>query len=342
MLQNWLKTISLKNEDFATHQLGHKVHFYNKEIPSLNQVKLVIIGLEMKEANAVRKELYQLSHHFPNFSIADLGNVRKLEVSFIIPILKELLGSGICVLLIGKETEWIKAQQQAHRQTRKNTNNWLSVDDRIRLDSSFRAGKRIAIGGQIHLTDRSDLQKFEKKDWEHLSLGRCRNNLKTAEPAIRDANFASFHLSTLKSLEAPAQINASPSGFFLEEACQLTHYAGISDKLNSIGFYGFEQQKGDQRTAQAVAQLIWYFIDGVYNRKQDYPVSMEGLAEYIVHLKDYDVLVTFWKSLKSGRWWLQLPDKKTQNRLIPCSPEDYQLAGRGEISDRLMGILKSK
>ncbi|MEL6717736.1 MAG: hypothetical protein AAFP82_03390 [Bacteroidota bacterium] len=342
MLQNWLKTISLKNEDFANHQLGSKVNFHNKAIPDLSRVKLAIIGLETKEANVVRKELYQLSHHFPNFSIADLGNVRKLEVSFIIPILKELLGSGICVLLIGKETEWIKAQQQAHRQTRKNTNNWLSIDDRIRLENSFRAGKRIAIGGQIHLTDRSDLQKFEKKDWEHFSLGRCRNNLKSVEPAIRDANFASFHLSALKSLEAPAQNDATPSGFFLEEACQLTHYAGMSDKLNSIGFYGFEKRKGEERTPQAVAQLIWYFIDGVYNRKQDYPASMDGLAEYIVHLKDYDLLVTFWKSLKSGRWWLQLPDKKTQNRLIPCSYEDYQLAGRGEISDRLMGILKRR
>ncbi|MEM9847911.1 MAG: hypothetical protein AAF847_08470 [Bacteroidota bacterium] len=339
MLKNWLKGISFAKEDFSNHQLGQKVLFHNKTMPRLNRVKIVILGIEGKEANAVRKELYELSHHFPNSSIADLGNVRKKEVSFIIPVLKELLGSGIIVILIGKSLEWIKAQQQAHRQTRKYTNNWLAVDDRIRLDSGFRSGKRIILGGQKHLTSREDLKKLHKKSWVYHSLGACRANMTTTEPDIRDADFATFNAAALKSLEAPGQIFATPSGFFLEEACQLSYYAGISDKLNAIGFYGF-QAANDQRTAQAIAQLIWYFVDGVHHRKNDYPMSKEDMAEYLVHIKAYDLTITFWKSLKSGRWWLQLPDEQTEDRLIPCAYEDYQTAGKGDISDRLLRILK--
>ncbi|MEM9887962.1 MAG: hypothetical protein AAF849_18855 [Bacteroidota bacterium] len=340
MLQNWLKGISIKNEDFEKHQLGSKVLLHHKNMPKLNKVKAVLIGIEAKESNAVRKELYALSHQFPNFGIADLGNVRKKEVSFIIPILREILGTGRTLILIGKDLEWIKAQQQAHRQTRKYTNNWLSIDDRVRLDGSFRAGHRIIIGGQKHLSSRADVQKIEKKNWEYYSLGSSRANLKATEPSIRDADFATFNMAALKSLEAPQQLSATPSGFFLEEACQLTYYAGISDKLTAIGFYGFQAAASDQRSPQALAQLIWYFLEGLYYRKQDYPVSKEGMAEYLVHIKKYDLTITFWKSLKSGRWWLQLPNKKTQNRLIPCAYEDYQAAGQGEISDRLLGILE--
>jgi len=340
MLQNWLKSVVFNQDDFEKHQLGNKIQFHNKTFPKLNRVKLAIIGIESKESNAVRKELYTLTHHFSGLRIADLGNVRKQEVSFIIPVLKELISSGIVIILLGKKLEWAKAQQQSHRQTQKLTNNWLAIDDRVRWESSFRAGNRIVIGGQQHLTDRADLQKIEKKDWEYISLGKCRNSLKNTEPAIRDADFATFNIAALKAIEAPLQMDATPSGFFVEEACQITHYIGINDKLNSIGFYGFEAKKSDMNTPKAITQLVWYFIDGFHNRKGDYPVSMEGLAEYIVHLKEYDLLITFWKSLKSGRWWLQLPDEKTENHLIPCAYEDYLMAGKGDISDRLLFILK--
>ncbi|MEZ4931669.1 MAG: hypothetical protein R2788_06060 [Saprospiraceae bacterium] len=41
----------------------------------------------------------------------------------------------------------------------------------------------------------------------------------------------------MKYADAPAAQDATPSGFFSEEACQISRYAGMNDKLTSIGFY---------------------------------------------------------------------------------------------------------
>jgi formiminoglutamase len=122
----------------------------------------------------------------------------------------------------------------------------------------------------------------------------------------------------------------------LEEACQLARYAGMSDKLTAFGITGFDWEKLELQTAQSVAQIIWYFLDGFCNRKSDYPASTSNLVQYLVHLKEQDIHVGFWKSLKSGRWWFQITDHQP---LIPCSYEDYKQASRGELTDRLMNSL---
>jgi len=88
----------------------------------------------------------------------------------------------------------------------------------------------------------------------------------------------------------------------------------LSDKLTSVGFYGFYPEKDNNgQTAQVIAQLIWYFIDGYYNRKNE--------------LKNQEEQITFWKSKKSGRWWMQIPvkskSKKQKHKLVPCSYQDY-------------------
>lgn len=87
---------------------------------------------------------------------------------------------------------------------------------------------------------------------------------------------------------------AFPSGFILEEACQICRYAGMSDKLKAFGVFGFRSSMDRKtQTAQAVAQMIWYFLDGFHHRKGDFPASVEGLVEYVVDLKQLDYQLTF-------------------------------------------------
>ena len=98
--------------------------------------------------------------------------------------------------------------------------------------------------------------------------------MEEVEPVIRDADMVSFDVSAIRQSEAPGNNNASPNGFYGEEACQIARYAGISDKLTSIGFYEFNPSfDNNHQTAHAVAQMIWYFIDGVVNRKNDFPIG---------------------------------------------------------------------
>ena len=61
--------------------------------------------------------------------------------------------------------------------------------------------------------------------------------------------------------------------------------------------------------------------------------------KYVVDLKESDYQLVFWKSKKSGRWWMEVPfsnNKKRYKRhhLVSCSYHDYQLACKGDIPNR--------
>ena len=90
--------------------------------------------------------------------------------------------------------------------------------------------------------------------------------------------------------------------------------------------------------------MYLFCIDGFYNRKNDYPKSTDGLIEYIVDTKNTAYSFTFWKSEKTGRWWLQVPiktkKKLDRHKLIPCSYLDYQMACREELSERLLNAFR--
>jgi len=201
------------------------------------------------------------------------------------------------------------------------------------------------IGCQAHATDPELFSYLEAANFDFLRLGRAKAQVEDLEPMIRDGDLLTFNLSAISGLVAPEQPLPSPSGFSLEESCMICRYAGMSDKLKAFNIIGMNGDLSPEGlTAQSVAQLIWYFLDGVYNRKHDFPVSMDGLIEYIVDLKPLDYQLTFWRSSKSGRWWMQIPFKRgksiQRHRLVSCSYGDYKQASQGELPDRLLHALR--
>lgn len=59
----------------------------------------------------------------------------------------------------------------------------------------------------------------------------------------------------------------SPNGFYGEEICAISRYAGISDKVSSFGIYEYNSKHdSNYQTAHLIAQMIWYFIEGVNYR----------------------------------------------------------------------------
>jgi formiminoglutamase len=366
MLENWLLPIDTENLKLdqktpEAFQFGQKIIQYTggEAFPNLKGVRIAIIGLGAEDADAVRRALYPLMFPFDRLAIADLGNVRKQEVSFVVPLIRELVESGICPIIIGFSETYTLAQFQAY-QDGKNHVNLNIVDHKIRFTPRIQSdnyflhhilGNRsshlfgcAAIGFQSHLTPPHAVDFFEKRNFDTFRLGKVRPNIDEMEPVIRDADLMAFSISAIRQSEAPAQLDPSPSGFFIEEACQIARFAGMSDKLTSVGFYGFlESLDQNHITANAVAQLIWYFIEGFYHRKGDYPMSELSpmhLTEYVVDVKELDLPVTFWKSNKSSRWWMQINTKakrKTdRHKLVPCTYNDYLSACQGELSDRLL------
>lgn len=364
MFQNWLKPLDDKEFDlssFEDYQFGKQVQIFRDTLPDLSNSTLAIIGIGEKDANAIRKELYSLSFSFKNLDIVDLGNMRKNEISFIIPLIKELQDSKIFPLILGNDSMYLSAQYKAFQRLQQLIS-LIVIDEKIRYHSNKKANPHFylndilgnqrsklfhlgLIGCQAHFINPAHFDLLNKRHFECIRLGKAHSELSEIEPIIRDGDLLGFNLAALKQIEAPGQSLATPSGFSLDEACQISRYAGMSDKLKSFGIYGFRKANDRKvQTAQAVAQMIWYFIDGFYNRKNDYPVSNEGLVEYIVDFKNQEYQLTFWKSKRSGRWWMQIPiktNKKYQrHRLIPCSYNDYKLAGQGDLPERLLKALR--
>jgi len=365
MLENWLSPNIFEEIDevqnLSKEQFGRNIAIHLNELPNLEKVDIAIIGISKKDADNVRKTLYTLDYPYYGLRVADLGNIRNEDTSFIIPVIKELLQSNIVPIIIGRNINSSFAQFQAYNSLKRSTN-VVYVDEKIRYDyintnsDSAYLNKIInakgsnlfnlgVIGFQSHFTPEALLNMMDENNFDYIRLGKLKTSSEETEPLIRDADLICFNLNALKQSEASGVEQPSPSGLFSEEACMLSRYAGISDKLTSVGFYGYQSEKDfSSQSAQVIAQMIWYFLDGYYNRMNDFPASMHGLNEYIVDFKHLDTPVTFWKSTKSGRWWMQVPvkakKKHQRHRLIPCSYSDYQLATTDDFPDRLLNAFK--
>lgn len=361
MLDHWVEPATkVKVTKTASNWAGNIAQYDGKA--KLLPKQCVLIGLDAAAADAVRTQLYNMSWAFPRLGFTDLGNIRKTSEEFVIPLLREVQDSQLFPILIGGHPDLVLAQFQSFLSLRdlvslvvvdervpltveqeKSTEKYLNYLLRQRRDSLFHLG---LIGAQAHYTDPAVFAWMESQYFEYLRLGQAREDLMEVEPLLRDADIIAFHLDALKQSEAPGQLNPSPSGFFLEEAAQLCRYAGMSDKLRSFAIYGIDTSAKRQlsATAQAVAQMVWYLTEGYYQRVGDYPATNKGLIEYIVDWKDNSEKLTFWKSPRSGRWWLQVPvktgNKHQRHRLIPCSYNDYKKATQQELPDRLWNAFR--
>ncbi|NTW31681.1 MAG: formimidoylglutamase [Bacteroidetes bacterium] len=366
------------NEGESPHEkLGNIILSYTNEgnFPLLEGVDIAIIGVK-EDRNSknnsgsatapdhVRNYLYKLYQGNYKTRIADLGNIKSgWEVNdtyfAVKTVVSELLKAHIIPVIIGGTQDITYANYLAYE-------NLGQIINITSIDSGFDLGKAeqeinskaflskiimhqpnflfnyTNIGYQTYFVDQDAVDLMNKLYFDVYRLGYIRANLEEVEPYVRNADLVSFDISSIRQSEAPGNADASPNGFFGEEACQISRYAGLSDKLTSVGFYELNPvyDKSGQ-TAHLVAQMIWYFIDGFYNRKQDFPLKeKEAYLKYRVSINNHKYEIVFYKSKKSDRWWMEVPcptnlqSKYERHYLVPCSYKEYQVALKEEMPDR--------
>jgi formiminoglutamase len=173
-----------------------------------------------------------------------------------------------------------------------------------------------------------------------------RTGLQEMEPTIRNADMLSFDITAIRSSDAPGNAHALPFGLTGEEACQICWYAGLNEKLSSVGFYEYNPEKDDEqkKTASVVATMIWYFIEGHYHRKKEQDIRSNDFIKYVVALNGEPETIIFYKSKFSEKWWMEVPyptgrAKYSRNSTVPCSYNDYQQATKGEVPERYISTL---
>lgn len=215
----------------------------------------------------------------------------------------------------------------------------VSVSARISLPTETqKCVQYTSLAYQRHFVSRQTLKHLESMYWESASLAHLREDLTRVEPLLRDAQLSFFDLSALRGATFPQVKGIAPAGLFLEDACRITRYQGMSDCLQLWGILSLPETP-NKLEAQGVGQMLWYFLEGWHHRKKEYPIEVASLTHYWVDLKAQGLSLRFFKSSRSGRWWVQLPprplEETARQHLLACAYEDYEIACAGDLSMRL-------
>jgi arginase family enzyme len=354
----------------STQHLGSKVAFHtDKDFPDIDKVKIAIIGvLENRGAvnyvddevnlDAVRKELYGLFPGNWHSSIADLGDIipgNSLEDTFFAlqKVAAKLIRKGIIPIVIGGSQDLTYPIYRAYDKQEQMVN-LVSIDSKfdfgkqeegitansylskIILDEPNNLFNYTNIGYQTYYNSQEVIDLIEKLFFDAYRLGEISNNIELSEPTLRDADIVSIDLNVVKSSCSGNFTNFTPNGFDGKEICSLSRYAGISDKVSSLGIFNYNSKK---ESSVLIAQIIWYFIEGVNYRSNEYPFgTKENYLKYIVPLENEELV--FYKSNKTGRWWIEINffagqhNKLKKNTLLSCSHQEYLAACNNEIPER--------
>jgi len=352
---------------------GRKIKLHTDEIkPELENVDIAIIGvLEYRNSvdyieqtlnlNEVRKSLYNLFPGNWTSKIIDLGDVligdQVNDTYFSVThLVSTLLIKNITPIIIGGSQDLTYAKYRAYDNIKPminivNIDNSFDLGDsskpitnqsyigKVILEKPYNLFNYTAIGFQTYFNSQEEIDLMEKLYFEYERLGDISYNIKSVEPALRDADLVTIDLNSVKSSEVSLKQKFSPNGFNGREICAISRYAGISNKVSSFGIYEYKPSINDEATAMLIAQMIWYFIEGFNCRvKDDNFQNPDEFNKYTVLVQDQELI--FYNSLKTGRWWIETPflkpahTKRNKYALLSCMQSDYETAITGNIPDR--------
>lgn len=341
-------------------QIGKSIDLYEGEAPDLDDADIVLVGCAEQRGAAllhpsaaplaVRSEFYNLYHWHSDVKLADLGNVKTGKsqtdtYAALKMVVHELINANKTVVIIGGSNDLALAQYGAYADDRKAVDA-VGVDALIdiNLESPFRADNFLMellttepnfmrhynhIGFQSYYVHPRMLETMDKLRFDCFRVGTVKEQIEEMEPVIRNCSFMAFDVSAIAAAFAPAN-HLAPNGLNGEEACTLTQYAGMSPNLQSIGLYGYRPERdAENLTAKQLSQMLWYFMDGFSRNKREAKLEdRESFNEFHTAFSDVDTV--FLQSKKSGRWWMQMPDKS----FIACSYKDYLVASSNELPER--------
>jgi hypothetical protein len=350
--------------------LGKSIQVYTEKLgfPDLERVKIAIIGVQESrnsyypvmeyDMDAFRREFYQLYPGNWGVSVADLGNLPSGETTedtyyALSEIAKHLRQVGIIPVILGGSQDLTVALYRSFEQS----NHWVnivSVDNRfdfsqeeelisgrsymsdIIMQNPSRLYNFTNLGYQSYLIAQEELDLMDKLFFEAYRLGYVLDYSQKTEPIFREADIASFDMKVLSGLADGTFPQGMPNGIDSRTICALSRYAGISDRISVLGCFDLVNSTIFHKL---LAQIIWYFVEGVDNRFDEYPVATsQGFMRYAVQMSDRELV--FFKSNKSQRWWMEmliedyLDNKSKRSALLSCTHQDYLDACNDVLPDR--------
>ncbi len=368
------KTVLAHREMLPERVLGKKLQVYSQRngFPEIEMCKLVILGV--KEArnsenfngvypsfDSVRKSFYSLYAGNWHRQIADLGDISAgdtVEDTYFAlkSVVNELVSKGIIPIVLGGSQDLVYPIYRAFDGLSKMIN-YVNIDSKFDIgnadapitNTSY-VGKMVVekpynlfnysnIGYQSYFNSSDEIGLLEKLYFEGYRLGEIVNDVSLVEPILRDADLITLDVSAIKSAELSYINNNSPNGLDGREVCAISRYSGISNKVSVFGLFEINDLSASLSASMLIAQVLWYFIEGVNYRIDDGDFSSEtDFKNYKVPVEDE--VLNFKKSLKTHRWWIEIPfisemnNKLKRHTLLPCTYQDYESACNQEIPER--------
>ena len=354
------KHVLSEDMGYKERQVGKLIEAYEEHLPDVDGADIVLVGCneqrgggssaEGTAANAIRKEFYNLYYWHSDIKLADIGNVRigknmSDTYAALKVVIHELMELDKLVIVLGGSHDLTLAQYQAFAE-KKRAIDAAGIDAviDINLESPLRSENFLMemltgepnytrhynhIAFQSYFVHPRMLETMDKLRFDCFRVGNVKEHIEDMEPVLRNCHLLSFDVMAIANAYAPAN-NFSPNGLNGEEACTLMQFAGMSRHMRSIGIYGYQPEKDKENlTAKQISQMLWYLMDGRSRGSKEAMIDeRDSFNEYHTAFAEVDTI--FLQSKKTGRWWMQLPDKQ----FIACSYKDYLLASSNEIPER--------
>lgn len=355
------KAVLSHDQGYKEGQIGHSISVYEQELPDLDEAQLIIVGcpdhrgagIEQQQdqaPDAIRRQFYQLFYWHADLVLADVGNIKTGATladtyAALRIVVAALIAEGKTVVILGGSHDLTLAQYQAyahHRQLIEATQVDALIDlypdavlpaDNFLMEMLTGTPNYIRhynhIGFQSYYVHPQLLETLDKLRFDCYRVGNVKEALDEMEPVIRNSHLFSFDIGALANAYSPASL-ISPNGFTGEEACTLFRYAGMSPTVNTVGIYGYDLRADRQElSAKQLAQMLWYLLDGRSRGRREAALQeKDSFNEFYMAFAEVETV--FLQSKKTGRWWMQLPNKQ----FIACSYKDYLLASSNEIPER--------
>ncbi len=357
-------SLELFIENLPKHSIGKTINIHTENaFPELENVHLALITVNENRGSSgaanqagftdFRKNFYKLFPGNWTKKIVDLGTIEAgatLQDTYfaVKTIVADLLKKNIVPIVLGGSQDLTYGMYRGYDTLEQNVN-LVCIDNKIDvitdvenpsenfmthiiMDTPTNLYNFSVLGYQTYFNSQEEIDLIDKMYFEAYRLGEIINDVKIAEPVLRDADIVSLDIHAIKSADLGFFSEFCPNGFDGREVCALARYAGLSDRVSSFGVFNIDNIS---QKSLLITQILWYFVEGYNYRMNEYPyISKSEYLKYIVPLEEQELI--FFKSDISDRWWIEINSLEDENRkvLFPCSYDDYKQSLQNIVPER--------
>ncbi|WP_226063370.1 arginase family protein [Kaistella polysaccharea] len=307
---------------------------------------------EMVDFRNLRKELYKLSKLDFEMPVCDLGDLvsgkNQEDTHYVLDeILTMCRKKNAIPVVIGGSNELAYVLFSSLNATHQNitytqisnlvtlTNEGENLNEsnflsKILSSKNFSLKNYHHLGYQKHLNANDSVKLMREVDFDVIRLAEMMGSTDSTEPFFRQADLVTVNCDAVESIGDGFSVNPQVNGLNRREICAYMKEIGLSQNLKSAGIFNANIKSRNQLNHQLLAQMIWHLIEGI-NIQRSHPAERAFETFWVMIGEEK---FAFHRETFSDLWYFGT--EENNEKLKPCSPNDYDAAKKGFINPRLL------